>query len=93
MSTISFSPPQPVPTWHISWEENSSAQGIFATDGEAQDSGSGFVFPSIEIASLAVPEPPAWAMMIIGLAGLGFAANRRRWHNANFGRPDRVASK
>jgi hypothetical protein len=32
-------------------------------------------------------------MMIIGLAGLGFAANRRRWHNANFGRPDRVASK
>jgi hypothetical protein len=93
VDNIFHSPPQPVPTWHISWEENSSAQGIFATDGEAQDSGSGFVFPSIEIASLAVPEPPAWAMMIIGLAGLGFAANRRRWHNANFGRPDRVASK
>jgi hypothetical protein len=69
-------------------------EGIFSTDGEAQDSGSGFVFPAIEIASLAaVPEPPVWAMMIVGLAGCGFAANRRRRHNANFGRPDRVAPK
>jgi hypothetical protein len=32
-------------------------------------------------------------MMIVGFAGLGFAANRRRRHIANFGRPDRVASK
>ena len=94
VDNIFHSPPQPVPTWHISWEENSSAEGIFSTDGEAQDSGSGFVFPAIEIASLAaVPEPPVWAMMIVGLAGCGFAANRRRRHNPNFGRPDRVAPK
>jgi hypothetical protein len=96
VDNIFHGPDQPSPFWHVSWEENSSAQGIFATDGEAQDSptGSGFVFPSIEIASFAaVPEPPVWAMMIIGLAGCGFAVNRRRRHNANFGRPDRVASK
>jgi hypothetical protein len=81
VDNIFHSPPQPVPAWHISWEENSSAEGIFATDGEAQDSGSGFVFPSIEIASLAaVPEPPVWAMMIIGFAGCGFAALRARRH-------------
>ena len=93
VDNIFHGPDQPSPFWHISWEENSSAQGIFATDGEAQDSGSGFVFPSIEIASLAVPEPPVWSMMIIGFAGLGFAANRGRRHNANFGRSNRVTSK
>jgi hypothetical protein len=26
-----------------------------------------------------VPEPATWAMMIVGFAGLGFAAYRRRW--------------
>ena len=66
--------PQPFPLWHISWEENSSAQGIFSTDGSAP----GNVFPVIEIASAAVPEPPVWAMMIVGFAGLGFAAHRRQ---------------
>jgi hypothetical protein len=81
-------PDQAPAIWHIAWEEISSAEGIFSTDGQG-----GQIFPSIEIASLAVPEPPAWAMMIIGLAGLGFAANRRRRHSANFGRPDRVTSK
>jgi hypothetical protein len=84
VDNIFHSPPQPVPSWHISWEENSSAEGIFSTDGEAEENptGSGFVFPAIEIASLAaVPEPPAWAMMIIGFAACGFAANRRRRHH------------
>jgi hypothetical protein len=78
-----FNFPQPFPFWHISWEENSSAQGIFSTDGGAPDSGSGYVFPSIEIASLtSVPETPAWAMMIIGFAALGFAALRRERRRA-----------
>jgi hypothetical protein len=73
-------PDQPFPFWHISWEENSSAEGIFSTDGGAPDNpnGPGFVFPVVEVASLAAPEPPAWAMMIVGFAGLGFVAHRRR---------------
>jgi hypothetical protein len=88
IDNIFHSPPQPVPSWHISWEENSSAEGIFSTDGEAQASptGSGFVFPAIAVAALAaVPESPVWAMMIIGLAGCGFAANRRRRRHAKLG--------
>jgi hypothetical protein len=89
VDNIFHSPPQPVPAWHISWEENWSAEGIFATDGEAQDSGSGFVFPSIEIASLAaVPEPPVWAMMIIGFAGCCFAAFARGGIRRNCGPAD-----
>jgi MYXO-CTERM domain-containing protein len=60
--------------WHIAWEEISSAEGIFSTDGQ-----DGEIFPSIKIASLtSVPKPPAWAMMIVGFAGFGFAALRRR---------------
>jgi hypothetical protein len=85
VDNIFHSPPQPVPFWHISWEENSSAEGIFSTDGEAQGSpsGSGFVFPAIAVASLAAaPEPPVWAMMISGFAGCGFAALRARRHKA-----------
>ncbi len=87
VDNIFHSPPQPVPFWHISWKEDSSAEGIFSTDGEAQDSptGSGFVFPAIGVASLAaVPEPPVWAMMIIGIAGCSFAANHRRRHHTKF---------
>ena len=62
--------------WHISWEENSSAEGIFSTDG-----GGTFPVPSIEIASrAAAPEPAVWTMMILGFAGCGFAALRRRRH-------------
>jgi hypothetical protein len=67
-----------VPVSRISWEENSSAEGIFATVSGAQDG----VFPSIEIASLAAPEPPVWAMMIVGFAGCGFTALRGRRHKA-----------
>ena len=69
---IDHGPPSPV-TWFINWVENSGAEPTFSTNG--------FGFspdPSIEIASLAVPEPPVWAMIIIGFAGLGFAAARRR---------------
>jgi hypothetical protein len=81
--------PQPFPAWHIAWEEISSAEGIFSTDGGAPDNpnGPGFIFPSIEIASLAVPEPPVWALAIIGFAGLGFADLRRRRRPAP---PDRL---
>jgi hypothetical protein len=79
--------PQPFPFWHIAWQEISSAEGIFSTDGGAPDNpnGPGFIFPSIEIASASgVPEPSTWAMMIVGFAGLGFAALPRRRHKGNF---------
>jgi hypothetical protein len=32
---------------------------------------------SIDVAIAAVPEPSTWAMMLIGFAGLGFAASRQ----------------
>lgn len=35
-------------------------------------------FNSFGVVASAVPEPSTWAMMLIGFAGLGFAANRRR---------------
>jgi hypothetical protein len=80
-------PDQAPAIWHIAWEEISSAEGIFSTDGQG-----GQIFPSIEIASLAVPEPPAWAMMIIGFASLGFAAHRRQRRALHVSvRPDREA--
>ena len=77
-------PDQGVPSYHISWEENSSAEGKYSTDGGAPDNpnGPGFIFPSIEVAAIAAPETPAWTMMIIGFAGLGLAAHRRRRHSA-----------
>ena len=72
-------PDQGFPYYHISWEEDSSAIGKYSTDGGAPDNpnGPGNEFPVIE---LTVPEPPAWAMMIIGFAGLGFASHRRQRH-------------
>ncbi len=61
-------------TWFIAWVENSGAESTFLTDG-----GGFSPDPAIEIASMAgVPEPPAWAMMMIGFAGFGFAALRRQ---------------
>jgi hypothetical protein len=69
--------PQPTPAWHISWEENSSAEGIFSTDG-----GGASPNPSIEIAARAVPELPVWAMMIVGFGVCGFAALRGRRRKA-----------
>ena len=35
-----------------------------------------FVLDNVSVA--AVPEPSTWAMMILGFAGIGFIANRRR---------------
>jgi hypothetical protein len=62
------------PTWYIAWVENSHAEATFLTDAATGFSPD----PSIELAAIAAPEPPAWAMMIVGFAGLGFAAHRRR---------------
>jgi hypothetical protein len=76
------------PTWYIAWVENSGAEATFLTDAATGFSPD----PAIEIASLAVPEPSAWAMMIIGFAGLGFAARRRQRRALLISAPpDRVA--
>ena len=41
--------------------------------------GSSFVFPFIDLSlAPAVPEPSTWAMIILGFAGIGFMAYRRR---------------
>jgi hypothetical protein len=41
--------------------------------------GSSFVFPFTDLSlTTAVPEPSTWAMMILGFAGVGFMAYRRR---------------
>jgi hypothetical protein len=47
---------------------------------EAQDEGlvTGFAYSPAS----AVPEPSTWAMMLIGFAGLGYAAYRRQRKNA-----------
>jgi len=69
---------QPFPFWHLYWNEIASAEGIFSTNGGGLNP-----IPAIEIASMAgVPEPPAWAMMIIGFVGLGLVARRRRMRKA-----------
>jgi hypothetical protein len=71
MSTISTTAslrPRPV----INRVENSGAEPTFSTNGDGLSPD-----PAIEIASLAVPEPPAWAMMVVGFAGFGFVALRR----------------
>src|SRR5271170_4179369 len=70
-------PDQAPAIWHIAWEEISSAEGIFSTNGQG-----GQIFPSIEIASAAAPEPSTWAMMLVGFAGLVFAAHRRQSNKA-----------
>jgi hypothetical protein len=62
------------PTWYIAWVEDSDAEATFLTDAATGFSPD----PAIELAALAAPEPPVWAMMIIGFAGLGFAAHRRQ---------------
>ena len=37
-----------------------------------------------DFAIAAVPEPSTWAMMILGFAGVGFMAYRRRSHGTPF---------
>ena len=34
-------------------------------------------FTNVQLTTSAVPEPSTWVMMLLGLAGLGFVANRR----------------
>jgi hypothetical protein len=34
---------------------------------------------SISTSAAAVPEPGAWAMLILGLVGVGASLRRRRW--------------
>ena len=40
------------------------------------------LFPASPTLTLSVPEPSTWAMMLVGLAGLGFVGFRRTVRNA-----------
>jgi len=45
----------------------------------SSDFGGEFAFsPGVFAATSAVPEPSTWAMMILGFAGVGFTAYRRK---------------
>jgi PEP-CTERM motif len=49
-----------------------------ATFTSQNDGISTFNIPEIEFQAAAVPEPSTWAMMILGFAGIGFMAYRRK---------------
>jgi hypothetical protein len=55
--------------------------GTFASE----TSESKYLFGTVEPAAVAsVPEPSTWAMMILGFAGVGFMAYRRRGNSRGF---------
>ena len=43
------------------------------------------IFPASPTLTFSVPEPSTWAMMLVGLAGLGFAGFRRTVGASNVG--------
>ena len=51
--------------------DNNQIVGFFV---DANDNTIGFISPAIS----AVPEPSTWAMMLLGVAGLGFAFRQSR---------------
>lgn len=64
-----------------------------AANGDSLQMTSGFVFYTVQnrtqefgtlTAVAAVPEPATWAMMILGVAGLGFMAFRRKQNGSAF---------
>ncbi|MES2195282.1 MAG: PEPxxWA-CTERM sorting domain-containing protein [Pseudomonadota bacterium] len=56
------------------WYTDGSLFQLFgANSGLAQQA-----FLNVETSVAAVPEPSTWAMMILGFAGVGFMAYRRR---------------
>lgn len=48
------------------------------TDREAAPPGEQFVLDNVTLNAAAVPEPATWAMLILGLGMIGYAARRRR---------------
>jgi len=62
-----------------------AAVGAFYTGPKDPSNASGKNLVAGEFAiAAAVPEPSTWAMMILGFAGVGFMAYRRRSHTAAF---------
>jgi hypothetical protein len=57
---------------------SSSARFMQVQNGTTYSSGAGTLGFSLSDVAPAVPEPSTWAMMILGFAGIGFMAYRRR---------------
>jgi PEP-CTERM motif len=57
----------------------SNAAGDITIDVENMDDGYGAAISGIAV--MAVPEPSTWAMMLVGFAGLGYAARRKTKRN------------
>jgi hypothetical protein len=71
--TLTFLPPLPVGLFEL--DITSSSQG-FSNSGSPILISYGIFASSDAVA--AIPEPSTWAMLLIGFAGIGFAAMRRR---------------
>ena len=56
-----------------------TVSGTGITDLQIDDNRAGWIFAVQKVNfTAAVPEPSTWAMMIVGFAGLGFIASRRK---------------
>ncbi len=68
------------------WQDATGSGPGSGSDQQGQSSGSvvemtwsgGADFQLVNVAVPAVPEPSTWAMMLLGFAGIGFIAYRRR---------------
>jgi hypothetical protein len=69
----------PVPVGRFELDITSSSAG-FSNSGSTVLVGYGIFASSVAVA--AVPEPSTWAMLLIGFAGIGFAAYRRKLFNS-----------
>ena len=69
------------PLTHYSLTVDTSGGQLNFSDLPGGNGNIGNILDNVSIAS-AVPEPSTWMMMVLGFAGVGFAAYRRRNNGA-----------